>query len=106
MGTHVSPPPGLPVAYGYAPMAPPPGPPVASGHAPAASRPAQVGYRHAPVVRSPRNVWRRLDERVAAMRTESAMPWGMRPILTPTLAFLAVVVGGGLAVQVDAWDFS
>jgi hypothetical protein len=30
----------------------------------------------------------------------------MRPILTPTLAFLAVVVGGGLAVQVDARDFS
>jgi uncharacterized protein len=91
------PPPGLPVAYGYAPMAPPPGPPVASGHAPAPSPPAApVGYRHAPVVRSPRNVWCRLDERVAAMRTESAMPWGMRPILIPTLAFLAVIVGGGL----------
>jgi uncharacterized protein len=29
-------------------------------------------------------------------RAESAVPWGMRPILIPTLAFLAVVVTGGL----------
>lgn len=57
-----------------------------------------VAYGYAPGPPPPRNVWRRLDERVAAMRAESTVPWGMRPILIPTLAFLAVVVGGGLLI--------
>jgi membrane protease YdiL (CAAX protease family) len=30
------------------------------------------------------------------MRAESAVPWGVRPIIIPTLAFVAVVVVGGL----------
>lgn len=52
-----------------------------------------AGYGYGP---PPRNIWRRLDERVAAMRAESPAPWGMRPILIPMLTFFAVVVAGGL----------
>lgn len=68
-----------------------------TGWTPYASGPP-VGYGYPPVLSAPRNVWRRLDERVAAMRAESSVAWGIRPILLPTLAFIGVVVGGALVV--------
>lgn len=69
-------------------------PAVAPGYVPA-SRPRAAGPG-APVAAPRGEAWRRLDERVAAMHVESAAPWGVRPILVPMLAFVAVVVAGSL----------
>lgn len=67
----------------------------------------RAAYEYAPGPPALRNVWRRLDERVAAMRAESAVPWGPRPILVPTLAFVVVVgLGGVLAALWNPSDQS
>jgi membrane protease YdiL (CAAX protease family) len=55
----------------------------------AAGVPVGSGYAPAP------DVWRRLDRQMAGMRAQSDAPWGVRPILMPIVAFVAVV-GSGL----------
>ncbi len=54
--------------------------------------PAPPPYRPQPA--PDRDRWRRLDRRIAQLR-QSGEPWGVRPILVPILAFLAVI-GSGL----------